>query len=150
VSEAFRAVLFGCAVLGLGLGWVAVRAIRLDTTSPDRLVLELRLAQFSALLLVLTAGVYIGFGIAHENTSGTGLDVALAIGFFVVASAVMTWEPSKALTVLALAWVGHSFVDLAHILNLLPASIVPLWYPRACAIYDVGIASICYWPVLRR
>ena len=81
----------------------------------------------SALLLVLAAGVYVGLGIAHEDTSGTGLDVALAIGFFVVASAVTTWEPSMALTVLALAWVGHSFVDLAHMVNLLPASIVPVW-----------------------
>ena len=136
--------------LGLALAWVAGRAIRLDTTSPDRLILELRLAQFSALLLVLVAGVYVGLGIAHEDTSGTGLDVALAIGFFVVASAVTTWEPSMALTVLALAWVGHSVVDLAHMVDLLPASIVPMWYPRACAIYDVGIAAICYFPVLKR
>ena len=150
MSEAFRAVLFGCVALGLALGWVAGRAIRLDTTSPDRLILELRLAQFSALLLVLAAGVYVGLGIAHEDTSGTGLDVALAIGFFVVASAVTTWEPSMALTVLALAWVGHSFVDLAHMVNLLPASIAPVWYPKACAIYNVGIAAICYFPVLKR
>lgn len=150
MSEAFRAVLFGCVALGLALAWVAGRAIRLDTTSPDRLILELRLAQFSALLLVLVAGVYVGLGIAHEDTSGTGLDVALAIGFFVVASAVTTWEPSMALTVLALAWVGHSVVDLAHMVDLLPASIVPMWYPRACAIYDVGIAAICYFPVLKR
>ena len=150
MSEAFRAVLFGCAALGLALGWVAGGAVRLETTSPDRLILELRLAQFSALLLALAAGVYVGLGVAHEDTSGTGLDVALAIGFFVVASVVTTWEPSMALTVLALAWVGHSFVDLAHIVNLLPASIVPVWYPKACAIYDVGIAAICYWPVLKR
>jgi len=150
VSEAFRAVLFGYAALGLALGWVAIRVIRLDATSPDRLVLELRLAQFSALLLVLTAGVYVGLGVAHEDTPGTGLDVALAIGFFVVAGVVTTWEPSMALTVLALAWVGHCFVDLAHMVNLLPAAIAPVWYPKSCALYDVGIAAICYVPVLRR
>ena len=150
MSEAFRVVTFGCAALGLALGWTASRAVRLDTTSPDRLVLELRLAQFSALLLVLAAGIYIGFGVAHEDTSGTGLDVALAVGFFVVASIVTTWEPSVALTALALAWIGHSFVDLAHITNLLPAAIAPPWYPRACAVYDVCIAAICYLPVLRR
>lgn len=150
MSEAFRAVVFGCAALGLALGWVAWRAIRLDPTSPDRLVLELRLAQFSALLLVFVAGVYVGLDVAHEATSGTGLDVALAIGFFVVASAVTTWEPSMALTVLAIAWVGHSFVDLAHMVDLLPDAIAPVWYPKTCAVYNVCIAAICYLPVLRR
>jgi hypothetical protein len=150
VSEAFRTVLLGSLALGLALGLVANRAIHLDKTSPERLILELRLAQFSALLLVLVAGVYVGFGIAHEETAGTGFDVALAFGFFVVASAVTTWEPSMALTVLALAWLGHSCVDLAHMMNLLPASVVPVWYSKACAIYDVGIAAICYFPVLRR
>ena len=150
MSEAFRAVVVGCAALGLALGWVSWRAIRLEAISPERLVLELRLAQFSALLLVLAAGVYVGLSVAHEGTSGTGLDVALAIGFFVVGAVVTTWEPSMALTALALAWLGHSFVDLAHIANLLPATIVPAWYPRACAVYDVCIAAICYLPVLRR
>ena len=128
MSEAFRAVVVGSLALGLALGWVAWRAIRLDTTSPDRLVLELRLAQFSALLLVLAAGIYVGVSVANEETSGTGLDVALAVGFFVVASVATTWEPSMALTALALAWVGHSLVDLAHIANLLPAAMLP---PRA-------------------
>ena len=150
MSEAFRSVVFGCAALGLALGWVAWRAVRLDATSPDRLVLELRLAQFSALLLVLVAGIYVGLGIAHEDTAGTGLDIALAVGFFVVASVVTTWEPSMALTALALAWIGHSLLDLAHIVNLLPSAIVPVWYPRACAVYDVCVAAICYLPVLRR
>ena len=122
----------------------------MEKTAPDRLVLELRLAQFSALLLVLAAGVYVGLGIAHEGTSGTGLDIALATGFFVIAAVATTWEPTLALTTLAVAWGAHSFVDLAHIVDLLPSSIVPEWYPTACAVYDVCIAAICYLPVLRR
>ena len=150
MTEAFRALAFGSVALGLALGWLAVSAVRLDAASPDRLVVELRLAQFAALVLVLVSGVYVGLAIAHEATAGTGLDIALAIGFFVVAALATTWEPTRALTVLALAWAAHGLVDLAHVADILPTAIVPRWYPTACATYDVCVAAICYLPILRR
>ena len=136
--------------MSLALAWTAWQACRSDPNSPERLVVELRLSQYSALLLLLVVGVYVGLNIAYENINGTSFDIAIAVGFFVIVSSVITWEPASALTTLSLAWVGHSFVDLAHIINLLPADIAPAWYPRVCAIYDVCVAAICYLPVLRR
>ena len=150
MTEAFRATFVGAAGLGLALGWLAWRVSRLDVRAPDRLVLELRLAQFSALLLVLAAGIYMGLALAHEATPGTGLDVAIAIGFFVAAGVVTTWEPTQALTALAMAWGAHVLVDLAHIVDLMPSTVVPSWYASGCAVYDVVVAAICYLPVLRR
>ena len=150
MTEAFRALALGSAALGLALGWLAYGAVRREVTSPDRLVLELRLAQFSALLLVLAAGIYVGFAVADEATAGVGLDIALATGFFVVAALATLSEPTRALTVLAVAWGAHGLVDLAHAADMLPNSIAPPWYPTACAIYDVAVAGICYLPVLRR
>ena len=150
MTETFRAIFVGSAGLGLALGWLAWRASRLDALAPDRLVLELRLAQFSALLLVLAAGIYLGLALAHEDTAGTGLDVAIGMGFFVTAAVVTTWEPTQALTALALAWAAHGLVDLAHIVDLLPSTIVPAWYATGCAVYDVVVAAICYLPLLRR
>ena len=150
MTETFRATVVGSAGLGLALGWLAWRATRLDTLAPDRLVLELRLAQFAALLLVLAAGIYVGLALADEDTAGTGLEVALAMGFFVAAAVVTTWEPTQALTALAMAWGAHGLVDLAHIVDLLPSTIVPSWYATGCAVYDVVVAAICYLPVLRR
>ena len=136
--------------MSLALAWTAWQACRSDPNSPERLVVELRLSQYSALLLLLVVGVYVGLNIAYENINGTSFDIAIAVGFFVIVSSVITWEPASALTTLSLAWVGHSFVDLAHIINLLPGDIAPAWYPRVCAIYDVCVAAICYLPVLRR
>ena len=136
--------------MSLALAWTAWQACRSDPNSPERLVVELRLSQYSALLLLLVVGVYVGLNVAYENINGTSFDIAIAVGFFVIVSSVITWEPASALTTLSLAWVGHSFVDLAHIINLLPADIAPAWYPRVCAIYDVCVAAICYLPVLRR
>ena len=136
--------------MSLALAWTAWQACRSDPNSPERLIVELRLSQYSALLLLLVVGVYVGLNVAYENINGTSFDIAIAVGFFVIVSSVITWEPASALTTLSLAWVGHSFVDLAHIINLLPADIAPAWYPRVCAIYDVCVAAICYLPVLRR
>ena len=150
MTEAFRALVVAALALGGALAWLSVTAARADVTIPDRLVAELRLAQFSALLLTLAAAVYIGLAIAASDIPGAGLDVALTIGFFVLAALATTWEPVRALTALALAWSAHGLVDLAHTADLLPAAIAPAWYPTACAIYDVVIAGLCYLPVLRR
>ena len=150
MTEAIRALAFGSVALALALGRLAVSAVRLDVASPDRLVAELRLAQFAALALVLSSGVYVGLAVAHDATAGTGLDIALAIGFFVVAAIATTCEPTRALTILAVAWGGHGLVGLVHVADILPTAIVPPWYPTAGAIYDVCVAGICYLPILRR
>lgn len=143
---------FGAAAIALGGGavWLAYAAIGTKVTNPYRLVAELRLAQYVALLLVLTAGVYMGLALTHDEVPGTGFDIALATGFFLLAGIATTWEPTRALTVLAIAWATHAAFDLAHVVDLLPASIVPAWYPTACAMYDVAVAGLCYLPILRR
>ena len=150
MTDTFSTLVLGFSAISLSLAWTSWQAYRTDLNSPERLVVELRLSQYSALLLLLVVGVYVGLGISHENIAGTGFDVAIAVGFFVIVSSAITWEPAKTLTALSLAWIGHSFVDLAHIINLLPGDIAPAWYPRVCAIYDVCVAAICYLPLLRR
>ena len=150
MTETLRALVLGTSALGLALAWLAVGAASIDVTSPNRLVAELRLAQFSALLLTFTAGTYVGLAVAHADVTSAGLDIALAIGFLVIGAIATTWAPSRALTAIALAWGAHGLIDLAHIADVLPADIAPAWYSTACAIYDVGISGLCYLPVLRR
>ena len=130
--------------------WLAIGAWRAEPTSGQHLVAELRLAQFAALLLAMAAAVPMGFAVAHDDVTGSGLVVALASGFFAAAALVGTWEPVRALTVLAMAWGVHALAGVAHGAGLLPAAIVPDWYPPASAIYDVVVAALCYLPVLRR
>lgn len=130
--------------------WHAVRTAAIPTSSPDRLVAELRLAQFAALLLAMTAGAYIGFAVNFENHTGVGLDVALAVGFLVVAATTLVRDPRQALTILALAFAAHAVVDVAHRPGLLVDGIAPRWYLIGCAIFDVYIGALCYFPILRR
>jgi|TARA_B110000116_G_scaffold269976_1_gene287030 hypothetical protein len=150
LTDADLALILACVVMALALIRLSLAASRADPAEAARLVAELRLAQFAALMLVLTAGVYVGFALAHGSSPGSGLDVALAVGFLVLASVAITQEPGHALTILALGFAGHAVVDLLHGAGTLPSSALPNWYATACAIYDVGIAGVCYLPIVRR
>ena len=147
-AEVSFAVVF--LAFGATAAWLSHGARRAEPTSGQRLVAELRLAQFAALLLALAAAVPIGFALGHDDVPGAGLVVAIAAGCFALAALVTTWEPTRALTALAIAWGAHAVADLAHVVGLLPREMVPDWYPAAGATYDVLVAALCYLPVLRR
>jgi hypothetical protein len=145
-----RTVAVAVTGLSIGFAWHAIRTARISPISPDRLVAELRLAQFAALLLSLTAGVHIGFAAAAEVMPGVGLDVAFAVGFLVIAASTLVRDPRQALTVLALAFAAHAVIDIAHRPGGLPATVAPHWYLVGCAIFNVLIGALCYFPILRR
>jgi hypothetical protein len=150
VTEGLRTVVMAAAGLLAGFAWHSIRTSSIPPNSPDRLVSELRLGQFAALLLTLTAGASIGFAVSHEARMGVGLDIVLAVGFLVLAASTMVRDPRHALTILALAFAAHAVVDIAHRPGFLPEGIAPRWYLIGCAIYDVCIGALCYLPILRR
>ena len=150
MSEALRTVLIGFVAIAAGFTWLSWRTSSLPTSTPERLIDELRLAQFAALLLTLTAGAYIGFAVVRDSEPGVGLDIALAIGFLIAAGTTMIKEPRQALTIVALAFAAHAVLDVAHRPGLLPDGLAPRWYSIGCAVYDVYIGALCYLPVLRR
>ena len=86
----------------------------------------------------------------HENQPGVGLDVALALGFLLIAAVTMVRDPRQALTIVALAFAGHAVVDVLHRPGLLPEDLAPRWYSIGCAVYDVYLGALCYLPMLRR
>lgn len=149
-TEGFRTVLVAFAALFIAFAWQSIRAARIPSLAPERLVAELRLSQLGALLLVLTAGAYVGIAVVYETVNGVGLDVAFSVGFFVVSAVTMWRDPRQALTILAVAFAAHAAVDVAHRPGLLAAEIAPRWYLIGCAAYDVGIGALCYLPILRR
>ncbi len=150
-TEALRTCAIAFAALGAGLTWLALRTAAIPVNSPERLIAELRLAQIAALLLAMTAGGYVGIAVAHEARPGVGLDIALAVGFFIVAAATLVRDPRHALTMLALAFAAHAIVDVAHRPGWpLPDAVAPRWYSIGCAVYDAYIGALCYWPILKR
>jgi hypothetical protein len=150
VTEALRTVVIAFGALAIGFTWQAARTAAIPTSSPERLIGELRLAQMGALLLTLTAGAYIGFAVVRESSPGVGLDISLAVCFLLAAAVTMVRDPRQALTIVALAFAAHAVVDVAHRPGLLPDALAPRWYSIGCAVYDVYLAALCYLPVLRR
>ena len=150
MSETFRTLLIAALAIASGFTWLGLRTAAIPVSAPERLVAELRLAQIAALLLALTAGAYVGFAAAHEQQAGTGIDVALAVGFFLLAATTLVRDPRQALTILALAFAAHAVLDVAHQPGVLPDGIVPRWYSVGCAMFDVYIGAIAYLPILRR
>jgi hypothetical protein len=150
-TEALRTTAIAFAGLAAGLTVLSVRTAAIPVSAPERLIAELRLAQIAALLLSMAAGASIGLAVAHEARQGVGLDIALAVGFFVVAAATLVRDPRHALTILALAFAAHAIVDVAHRPGWpLPDGVAPPWYSIGCAVYDAYVGALCYWPILRR
>jgi hypothetical protein len=150
MSEVSRTILFACLSVSAGFAWQGVRAAAIPVTSPERLVAELRLAQLAALLLAATAGAYFGFAVTHENQPGAGLDIALAMGFCLVAASTLVLDPRQALTIIALAFAAHAVLDVAHRPGALPDGVAPRWYALGCALFNIHIGAVAYWPILRR
>ena len=150
MSEAFRTAVIAFGALAAGFTWQAVRTSLIPSSSPQRLVEVLRLAQRAALLLTTTAGAYIGFAVVREFEPGVGFDVALAVSFLLIAAFTMVRDPRQALTIVALAFAAHAVLDIAHRPGMLPEALAPRWYSIGCAVYDVYIGALCYLPVLRR
>jgi hypothetical protein len=142
----------GATALALlaGIGVLTVRALQLPVSAPDRLVAELRLAQVAALVLALTAGASIGVAVGQADRTGITIEIALSLGFFVVASVAPFRDPREALVILAAAFAAHAVADVLHRPGLLTEGIAPQWYIVGCALADVGLGALCYLPVLRR
>ena len=150
MTDASRTVLIAALSIAAGMTWQGVRTAAIPVASPERLVAELRLAQIAALVLMATASAYVGFAVTNEAEPGVGLDVALALGFGIVAAVTLVRDPRQGLTVLALAFAAHAVLDVAHRPGVLPVGIAPRWYALGCALFNVYIGAVTYWPILRR
>jgi hypothetical protein len=149
-SESARALLLVSVALLGGMIWMTWRTLRIPVSAPDRLVAELRLAQFAAVLLALVAGASIGLTAVNDQRPGIAVEAALALAFFSVATIAPLRDPREALTLLALAFGAHALADISHRPGLLPDRIAPSWFTIGCAVQDLVLGVLCYLPVLRR
>lgn len=141
------------AVAALILGTVvvfALRALAAPSTSPDRLVAELRLAQVAALVLALSAGVSVGLALGHTPRPELPIEVALGGMLFLVAAVAQFQDPRLALTLVALGFAAHAVTDVMHRPGMLAADLAGQWYFVGSAVLDVVVGALCYLPLLKR
>ena len=133
------------ALSGSALGAFAWRLVAIDPAQPQRLIGELRLAQWIAILLAVTGGAWLGLAIRVGGEPLAGLDVTVSLGVAVVAAIALVSEPRQALGLLAGAFMAHALIDIAHRPGWLSPAIAPRWFVVGCSAYDVYIAALCYW-----
>ena len=132
------AILSGVAVLTFA--WTVART---DAGDPNRLIGELRLAQWVATLLAGVGAIPIGLAVM-SSTATAGFDVAFGVIMIGAAGLILQREPGDALSLLARAFVFHALIDLAHRPGWLSPDTAPRWYIVGCAVYNVGLAAICF------
>jgi hypothetical protein len=142
--------LLTAGVLSLSTAGVfAVRLRRTDTADAARLVGQLRLSQWAAIVLAMLGGAPIGLAVASASQPLAHLDLTFGVAFGVLAGVVLHREPSHALLLASGGFVLHALLDLAHRPGWLSPAIAPLWYTAGSATYDICMAAICFWATRR-
>jgi hypothetical protein len=144
VTDTARVLLTAAVLSGVTMATFAWRVMRTEASHPDRLVGELRLAQWAAVLLAGIGAIPIGAAVVHTTLSVGGADAAIGVVFVGIAGLVLQRPPREALLLATGGFLLHALVNLAHRPGWLAPDLAPRWWTVGCAIYDVLLAAICY------
>ncbi len=97
-----------------------------------------------AILLVVIASDYIGFGIMDGRMKQKLIEIAICTGF-VVLSVLGLWYSAWFLVI---GYIGHGIWDYIHDHRLVMTKIKK-WYPPFCMIYDWLIGAWLLYKVMR-
>jgi len=134
------AILSASAIAGL-----AVQIRRLDPSGPHRLIGELRLSQWAAILLAATGALPIGLALSAGTDPLGNVDITAGMAFVVLAGVIVQSEPRVALRLVIGGFVAHALTDIAHRPGWLSMLVLPQRYAAGCAAYDVVLAALCFW-----
>ena len=139
-------VLLTAAVLSASAAAVfAARVRRTDPAQPARLIGELRLAQWAAVIQAAIGAVPIGAAVVRPDLPTAHLDATLGVLFVLPAAVILLREPRQALLIAAGGFLLQALVGLAHRPGWLWPDPAPPWFTVGVATYRVCLAAICYW-----
>ncbi len=145
MNDTVRVVAAAAALSLAAIATLAWRILRADPAQAERLIGQLRLAQWAAVLLAGVSAVPVGLAVARAGDATGNPDVALGVVLLGLAGIVLQREPREALLVAAGGFVVHALVDIAHRPGWLSSDLAPRWFTVGCAVYNVCLAAICYW-----
>ena len=150
VTETARILLTVAILSGVALSAFVWRLTRPSREPHERLVSQLHLSQWAALLLAAAGAVGIGQGVTAAAAPGAMVEASTGILALIVAAVVLRREPEQALLLAGGCLLLHGLFDWAHRTPLLTAAFVPDWWSVGSAIYDAYIAVLCVVAVLPR
>lgn len=145
MTDTARVLLTGALLSGLAISMFAWRVTHMDPDDSERLIGELRLGQWMAVLLATVSGVPIGLSLSRVDLPLAHLDAALAVAFMAVAGFVLQRDTREGLLIASLGFIAHALIDISHRPGWLAPDLAPRWYTTGCAIYNVYLAAWCFW-----
>jgi len=140
-----RIMLAAAVLSAASVSLLAWRTTRIEISHPNRLISELHLARWAAILLAAVGAISIGLALGNADVAVSTADIAMGVVFVGVAGLVLQRDPRESLLVAAGAFIIHALVNLAHRPGWLSPDVIPHWYAVGCATYDVFIAGLCFW-----
>ena len=95
---------------------------------------------FFAVLLGVTAGVYLGFALQDGRRLVILAETVLLLAFMLLAMAALSLN----IHLLAFGFFLHGLWDLAHHPRAVQTRLVP-WYPPACLVFDWIVAAFIFF-----
>jgi len=143
VTETARVLLTFVILSGVGLSVFTWRLARTTSGAPDRLVAQLHLSQWAALVLAVQGAIGMGLAVSSEGSPAASLELALGLLPIVAAALVLRSEPVHALQLAALALGIHAVFAFAHRPGWLEPDLAPTWFWLGQMTYDIYIATLC-------
>ena len=144
MTDTARVLLTAAILSAATVSIFAWKITRIDREEPARLIGELRLAQWAAVLLAGVGMVPLGLVIAAPTTVTGNFDAAFGVIFVGLAGLILQRDPHEGLLLVTGAFLLHALLDILHRPGWLSPDLSPRWFTIGCAIYNVVIAVVCY------
>jgi len=143
VTETARVLLTSAILSAAALTVFTWRLTRTASGAPDRLVAQLHLSQWAALILTVQGAITMGLAISSEGAPGASLELAMGLVPVIAAILVLRCEPPQALQLAAIALGLHAAMVFAHRPGWLSPDLAPAWFWMGQLIYDLYVATLC-------
>ncbi len=143
MTETARVLLTAAVLSTVMLAVVARRLLQTAPRSPSRLVAQLHLSQWAALVLAVQGALTLGLAVAGEGGAGSAREAITGIVPIAVAVLVLRQEPRTALWLAAVTLGLHATLMFAHRPGWWSPELAPAWLWAGRAIYDLCVAVLC-------
>lgn len=143
MTETARVLLTAVILSAVALTAFTWRLTRAATGSAERLVTQLHLSQWAALVLAVQGAIAVGLAIGNEAAPRASLELAIGLLPIAAAALVLRCEPVQALQVAAVSLGLYAAVAFAHRPGWLTTELAPAWFWVGQATYSLYIATLC-------
>lgn len=147
MTETARVLLTAAILSAVVLTAFVWRLTRPDRAPHQKLVDQLYLSQWAALLLAASGAVSLGLAVAASAAPGAALEVIVGLATIALSLLVLRREPREALLAAGALFILHALFDWAHRPSLIVVDFIPWWWLSGSAIYDVYIAALCFMAI---